>query len=144
MKRSLCILIGSSVILAGCQRSTDGSGANEVSANVAQPAKKPAYCFFKDDELKGWKVSRDGHGDISVEGEAHVKDPRYKASFGKTETGPKKAIVVPTISQNDTGYATPDNWWHVGAVVPNSASLNEVSVECGDKVIADLQLPPKG
>lgn len=144
MRRTLCILIGGSVILAGCGRSANGNSTNEASANVAQPEKKHSYCFFKDDELRGWKVSRDPHGDISVEGEAHVKDPRYKASFGTVEVGPKKVILVPTIAQNDTGYATPDDWWHLGAVVPNSASVNEASVECGDKVVADLEVPPKG
>ncbi|HEV2595459.1 MAG TPA: hypothetical protein VGU01_09705 [Sphingomicrobium sp.] len=144
MKRSVCILIGSSVILAGCGPSSNGSAANEASGNAVKPPKKPAYCFFKDDELKGWKISRDRNGDITVEGQAHVQDPRYKASFGKIEVGPRKAILVPTIVQNDTGYATPDNWWHVGATSPNSALLNEASVECGDKVVADLQLPPKG
>jgi hypothetical protein len=144
MKRGLCILIGSSLVLAGCGRSADGNGANEASATLAKPEKKPSYCFFKDDELKGWKASRDEHGDIKVEGDGHVADPRYKAAFGKTETGPKKAILVPTISQNDTGYATADNWWHLAATVPNSASLNEASVECGGKVVADLQVPPKG
>lgn len=144
MKRRLCIVIGSSMILAGCGPSTGGNGTNEASANAAKPEKKPSYCFFKDDELKGWKISRDRHGDITVEGQAHVKDPRYKASFGTIEAGPKKAILVPTIAQNDTGYATPDNWWHLGATVPDSASLNEASVECGDKVVADLQVPPKG
>lgn len=143
MKRNMLVLVSTVALLSACGQQADESSSNIAVANSAAPAKKHAYCFFKDDEMKGWKVSRDRHGDISVDGQAHVKDPRYKASFGNVEVGPKTVIVVPTITQNDTGYATADNWWHVGIVAPNSASLNEARVQCGDKIVADLQVPPK-
>jgi len=144
MKRALFILIGSTAVLAGCGQSAGNGTANVAAANTSQPEKKPAYCFFKDDEMKGWTASRDKDGNITIKGKAHVKDPRYKAAFGQVGAGPKMATASPTIAQNDTGYATPDNWWDLSATVPNSASLNEVQVQCGDKTVADLQVPPKG
>jgi hypothetical protein len=141
--RKFMLLIGVSA-LGACGQSADNSSANQAGANSAQPAKKPAYCFFKDDEMKGWAASRDKDGNIAIKGKAHVKDPRYKASFGQVSTQAKMAILSPTISQNDTGYATADNWWDLTTTVPNSASLTEVQVQCGDKTVADLQVPPKG
>jgi hypothetical protein len=143
MKRSLLILVGSTSLLAGCGQSSNNVSTNEAAANAAQPEKKPAYCFFKDDEMKDWKASRNSLGNIRIEGKAHVKDPRYKATVGQWAVGPKKVIIFPTITTNDTGYAKPDNWWDVGVGVPNTASLNEAVVQCGDKIVADIQVPPK-
>jgi hypothetical protein len=143
MKSGGYVLICSTVLAAACTQSADNGSANLAASNTAAPVKKHAYCFFKDDEMKGWKASRDRHGDITVAGEAHVKDPRYKATITKVEVGPKKVIVIPTITENDTGYATNDNWWHVSIVAPNSASLNEAEVQCGDKSVAVLEVPAK-
>lgn len=142
MTRTLFILIGSTFVLAGCGQSSQNASANEAAANVAQPENKPAYCFFKDDEMKGWTASRDKDGNITIKGKAHVKDPRYKAVVGQVATGPKKVIIFPSITTN-TGYAQPDDWWDLSETAPNTASLNEAAVQCGGKTIADLQVPPK-
>ncbi|HEX8840391.1 MAG TPA: hypothetical protein VF750_07980 [Sphingomicrobium sp.] len=139
----MSILIGSTALLAGCGQSSDNGAANEAAANAAQPAKKPAYCFFKPEEMKGWAAARDKDGNITVKGKAHVKDPRYKPVFGEPVTGADGVTLSPTISQNDTGYATPDNWWDVTTTVPNSASVGRVQVTCGGKTVADLQVPAK-
>lgn len=140
--RGLFILIGSTAVLAGCGQSSQNVAGNEAAANTAQPEKKPAYCFFKDDEMKGWTASRDKDGNITVKGKAHVKDPRYKAVVGQVATGPKKVIIFPTITTN-SGYAQADDWWEISETVPNTAALNEAAVQCGDKTVADLQVPPK-
>ena len=145
MKRVMCILIGSTALLAGCGQSTDNGSANEAAANSAQTArKKPAYCFFKPEEMKGLAASRGKDGNITVKGKAHVKDPRYKPVFGEPVAGPAATVLSPTISQNDTGYATADNWWDLSTTLPNSASVTAVQVECGGKTVADLQVPAKG
>jgi hypothetical protein len=144
MKHTVYLLAGSFVLLAACGETTKPTHNDEAAVNSAQPEKKPAYCFFKDDEMKGWKAARDRHGDISVDGQAHVKDPRYKATFGKVEVGPQKVILDLSITENDLGYAMRDNWWHVGMTAPNSASLTEAVVQCGDKIVADLKVPQKG
>jgi hypothetical protein len=143
MKRIVWVLVGSAALLAGCNRSADNSSANQAATNSAQPVKKPAYCFFKDDEMKGWAAARDKDGNVTVKGKAHVKDPRYKAAMGEPEVGPKMAILSPSIAQNDTGYAAADDWWDLSATIPNSAAVAEVQVQCGDKTVADLQVPPK-
>ena len=143
MKRVLCILVGSSALLAGCGQSSENSAANEAAANAAQPAKKNSYCFFKPEEMKDWAAARGKDGNITVNGKAHVKDPRYKPVFGEPVTGPDGVTLSPTISQNDTGYATADNWWDVTATLPNSAAVGRVQVTCGGKTVADLQVPPK-
>lgn len=143
MKRVMCMLIGSTALLAGCGQSTDNTAANEAAANAAQPKKKPAYCFFKDEEMKGWSASRGKDGNITVKGKAHVKDPRYKPVFGEPLAGPNGTVLSPTITQNDTGYATADNWWDLSTTLPNSVSITAVQVECGGKTVADLQVPAK-
>jgi hypothetical protein len=143
MRLSSCILAAGVALLAGCNQSDTNSSANEAAANRAQPARKHAYCFFKDEEMKGWAASRGGDGNITVKGKAHVKDPRYKPQFGEPTVASNIATLSPTIGQNDTGYATADNWWDVSATVPNSSAVTEVKVECGDKTVADLQVPPK-
>ena len=139
MKRALFILIGGTAVLAGCGQSSQNVQTNEA-ANAAQPEKRPAYCFFKDDEMKGWKAIRSADGNIHITGKAHVKDPRYKAVIGQWIVGPKKVTVSPTITTN-TGYAQPDDWWDLDVGVPNTASVTEAVVQCGDKTVADLQVP---
>jgi hypothetical protein len=132
------VLCLSAAALAGCGQSSDN--ANRTAA--AQPKKpKPAYCFFKDAETKGWKASRDKNGNIVVKGKAYRSDSRYQAVIGKIEVVQGKAVVWPTIQQNATGYGAEDNWWDVSAVVPNSAALDTVDVNCGAKTIAELKLP---
>jgi len=144
MKRVMGIVVGSAALLVGCGQSSDTNAANEAAANSAQAArKKPAYCFFKDEEMKGWSASRGKDGNVTVRGKAHVKDPRYKPVFGEPGGGPNGTVLSPTISQNDTGYATADNWWDLTTTLPNSASVTAVQVECGGKTVADLKVPAK-
>jgi hypothetical protein len=143
MTRILCLIVGGSVLLAGCNSSTDDGSANAAAANASQPAKKPAYCFFKPEEMKAWTAARGKDGNITVKGKGHVKDPRYKAVFGEPEIKAALAVLTPSISQNDTGYATVDNWWDLTATIPNSAAVTEVQVQCGGKTVADLQVPQK-
>lgn len=134
------IIIGAAAgALAACGQSSEDAAVKE-GANEAQP-KKPAYCFFKDDELKDWTAARDNDGNVTVKGKAHVKDPRYKAQLGTPELAAGKAILAPTIGQND-GYASPDNWWDVSATIPASAGVATVEVRCGDKTVAALPVPP--
>jgi hypothetical protein len=135
MKRFI-LMMGTAAV-AACGQSSDN--ANRTAA--VQPKKpKPAYCFFKDPETKGWKASRDKDGNIVVKGKAYRSDSRYQAVIGKTEVAAGKAIVWPTIQQNATGYGAEDNWWDVSAVIPNSAALDTVDVNCGAKTIAELKV----
>ena len=142
MKLCTWVLIGSAIALAGCGKSADDSAANEAAANSARATKKPSYCFFKDDEMKGWTAARGKDGNIAVKGKAHVKDPRYKAVFGEPAVEAGAAVLSPSISQNDTGYATADNWWDLSTTIPNSGALTKVTIQCGGKTAADLQVPP--
>ena len=143
MKSCVWVLIGSAMALAACDKSADDGASNQAVANSAQPAKKPAYCFFKDEEMKAWTASRGKDGNIVLKGKAHVKDPRYKAVFGEPIVEASIATLSPSISQNDTGYATADNWWDLSTTLPNSAAVTEVKIQCGGKTAADLQLPAK-
>ena len=144
MKASLLVVACSAASLAACSQPAENNSSNAAAANSAVAEKKQAYCFFKDDEMTSWKASRDADGNIRVEGKAHVKDPRYKAVVGQVAVGPKKVMISPTITTNDTGYAQPDDWWPISVGVPNTAALSEAVVQCGDKTVADLQLPPRG
>jgi hypothetical protein len=145
--RKLILLLGTAA-LAACGQPNSNPAANQAEAkqtgaNTAQPKPKPAYCFFKDSETKGWKASRDKDGNILIKGKAYRLDPRYKALLGPPMVAGPSAEITPTITVNDTGYAAPDNWWDVKAVIANSAAVDTVVVRCGAKVIATLKVPTK-
>lgn len=139
--------------LAACDSAPTGSPANRsaaaaanesvnAAATSAQPRKKrPAYCFFKDAETSGWSASRNAQGNVVVKGRAYRSDPRYKAELGPAEVSGTTATIAPTISQN-SGYASPDNWWDVSATIPASRQVQTVKVECGAKTLAELGLDP--
>ena len=138
--KSVLLVAGACMALAACGQS-HGDAATPPTANVAQP-KKSAFCFFKDEEMKGWAASRGKDGTITVKGKAHVKDSRYSAVLGPpTVTGPT-AELSPTINQN-SGYAAPEDWWDLSATIPNSAAITTVNISCGSKTVAQLSVPPK-
>ena len=141
MRKSLLVL-GIAGVLGACGQSHDANPAANNAA--AQPKKKPAYCFFKEGELKDWTAKRGKDGNITLKGKAHVSDPRYEAILGAPDVSGTTATIAPTIGQNDTGYAAPADTWDVSAAIPNSAAITTVAVTCGDKSVAQLQVPPKG
>jgi hypothetical protein len=143
MIRQSMMLLGAAA-LAACGQSADNAAANQAAANAAQPKKKPSYCFFKDNETKGWAASRGKDGNIVVKGKAYRSDPRYQALLGPPTVTGNTAEVSPTIQQNGTGYAAPENWWDVTATIPNSAAVDTVTVSCGPKTLAELKVPVKG
>ncbi len=79
----------------------------------------------------------DAQGNVVVAGKANVKDARYRAELGQAEVAGASARIAPTIAQN-TGYASPDNWWDVSATIPASGAVTSVTVECGAKTLAEL------
>ena len=129
--------------LAGCGPSSDESAANQAAANSAQPKKKAAYCFFKDDETKDWAASRGKDGNIVVKGKVYRSDPRYKAVMGEPAVTGTVVEIAPSIANNDTGYAAQDNWWDVTATVPGSAAVDTIRVLCGPKTLAQIKVAPK-
>lgn len=143
--RKTLFLIGAAVGLAACGQSGGNSTATNAAANSAAVEKpKPAYCFFKDSETKGWAAKRGKDGNITVTGKAYRQDSRYKAVLNPATTSGTTASIAPTITPNDGPYGAPDNWWDVKAVIPNSASIDAVDVTCGDKTLAELKVPAKG
>lgn len=143
MKVAHLFLLGSALTLAACGQSNDTS-ANQAAANSAQPKKKPAFCFFKDEELKDWSATRDKDGNVTLKGKAHVKDSRYQAMLGTAEVAGNRATIAPSIGQNGTGYGAPEDWWDLTATIPNSAAVDTVAVTCGVKTVAELKVPLKG
>ena len=143
MSKSI-FLFGAAAGLAACGQSADNSTLN-APANAAEAEKaRPAYCFFTDDHTKGWKVSTDKSGNVIVTGKGYADDTRYKAIFGPPEVSGNRAEIAPTLAQNDTGYASPDNWWDLKATIPNSAAVTSVTVKCGEETRATLQVPRRG
>lgn len=143
MRKSLFVLGAAGLMTACGQSNSNNATANQATA-TAKPKTKPAYCFFKDDELKGWTAKRGKDGNITLKGKAHVSDPRYKAVLSTPDLGGTMATISPTIAQNDTGYGAPADTWDVAATIPNSAAITTVTVTCGAKTFAQLQVPPKG
>ena len=141
--RTYLVLIGAGA-LAACGQSAGNDAANQATANAAQPKKKIPYCFFKDDQTKGWSAARDKDGNIVVKGKAFRSDPRYQALLGPPTVTGTTVEISPTIQQNATGSAAPDNWWDVNSTIPNSAAIETVMVSCGAKTLAELKVAPKG
>jgi hypothetical protein len=138
MRRSV-ILLPALGVLAACNQAADQPAAN-ATGNAAAPAKKPGFCFFKPEEMKGWKASADAKGNITVTGKAHVKDSRYVAQFGEPEIEGSTASLALTIAQNSGTYGATDDWWDLKATIPANPALESVSVTCGGKAVADLPL----
>lgn len=141
MRKSL-LIIGAAALTA-CGQSSDNGSASQAAAK-APSKKKQTYCFFKEPETKGWAASRDKDGNIVVKGKAYRSDPRYQALLGPATVTGTTAEVSPSIQQNATGYAAPDDWWDVTATIPNSAAVDTVKVSCGARTLADLKVAPKG
>jgi hypothetical protein len=135
------LLLGVAGLVTACGRSNNSPDSSQAAA---QPEKKPTYCFFKDEEMKDWAAIRDKDGNITVKGKAHVKDPRYKAVLGAPVITGTSAELSPSIGQNDTGFGAPDDIWELSAALPNSAAVTIVTVTCGGKTAARLEVPPKG
>jgi len=139
--RNIAFLV-SAAMLAGCGQSEGDAPANQAAK--APPKKKAAYCFFKDAETKAWAASRDKEGNIVVKGKVYRSDPRYKALLGSATVSGSTAEIAPTIAQNDTGYAAPENWWEVTATIPDSVAVDRVKVACGARTLAQLTVASKG
>jgi hypothetical protein len=140
--RKTWILLGSALSLAACGQTAEQPAANSGESKAAEP-KRPSYCFFKDSETEKWSASRDAQGNVVVKGRAFRSDPRYKAELGSAEVAGNTASIAPTIVEN-RGYASPDNWWDVTATIPASAAVSRVTVACGKKTLAEIELKPKG
>lgn len=144
MRKSM-ILLGAAASLAGCGQSAGNGAADNGAANAAASAapKRAAYCFFKDSETKDWKAKLDKSGNVVVTGKAYREDSRYKALLSPATVNGSTAEVAPTITQNDTAYGAPDNWWALSETIPNSGTVATVTVKCGDDTVATLTVPRK-
>jgi len=137
------IVLGAAAGLAACGQSSDEAAADNAAANAAVEKPRPAYCFFKDEETKGWAVKADKDGNVVVSGKAYREDARYKALLSPATVSAATAEVSPTITANDTGFAAPDNWWDVTQTIPNSQAVTTVNITCGVKTVARLEVPRK-
>jgi nitrous oxide reductase accessory protein NosL len=139
MRRAILVLSGFTG-LAACGRAAEQAANNTASNKVAE-VQHPTFCFFKDEETKGWKASVDAAGNVTVTGKAHVKDSRYMALLGQPEVQGNQASLWLTIGTNTTGWAANDqDLWDVTAKIPGAGAVESVSVMCGKKSIAELAL----
>jgi hypothetical protein len=142
MGKSIFLALAAAALATGCGRTDDGA-TSQAAAATAQPKKKPAFCFFESNETKGWKAARGKDGNVTVKGRAHRSDGRYKALFGPPEISGATASISPTITDNDTGFSQPDDWWDISAKIPGSASVDTVKITCGEDVLATLKVKAK-
>jgi hypothetical protein len=124
--------LGAALLVAGC--------SDETAANVAAPKpEKAPHCFFKDSETKDWAV-KVADGQAVVTGRGYRSDARYKVVLLEPKITGRTAEIRPSISVNDTGFATEDNWWDLKASIP-AAAIDTIEVRCGKKLLASLPLP---
>ena len=141
--RNSIILLGAAAGLAACGSQAENAASNEGAGNAAKAAKPTAYCFFKDPDTKDWEAKVDKDGNVVVTGKALAEDARYKAVMAPATISGTSAEVAPTITNNDTGFAAPGNWWALTETIPNSQALLSVTVKCGDETVASLTVPRK-
>ena len=130
--------LAAALTVAGCsEQAAENAAAN---AAAAVPEKVP-HCFFKDSDTKEWaaKVQDD---QVVVTGRVFRSDARYKAILLEPKVDGAVAVVRPSMTSNDTGFAADGNWWDVEARIP-AAGLDKVEVRCGKKLVASLDLPKK-
>lgn len=137
------ILFCAAAGLGACGQSSDNAGNNAVANSAATETPKPAYCFFKDSETKDWKGKLDKSGNVVVSGKVYREDPRYKAILSPATVTGAAAEIAPTITVNDTGFASPDNWWPVTATIPNSQAVDTVTIRCGGKTLVTIKMVHK-
>ena len=139
MRTSTLLLCGT-LLLAGCNQGTEPTNNTAAKTAAAKP-KVNHYCFFAKDAQKGWSAARDGNGNVVVTGKARVDDVRNKADLGQPEITGSSAKLWLTMAQNSS-YPAKDNWWDVSFTVPNSAWVDEVTVNCDpQRQFADLKVP---
>jgi hypothetical protein len=141
MRKSTCLLLAGAVAIAvsGCDQDGGSGDAANASANVAAAApKKVPYCFYKDENTKGWTASVGKDGNVTVKGKALVADGRYRAELKPPEISGTTATVQLGMPQNDTGFSTENGWWDVKSEIPNSGAVTQVEVLCGAKTVANL------
>ncbi|MEO7603329.1 MAG: hypothetical protein ABIS39_08780 [Sphingomicrobium sp.] len=132
----ICLI--AAMLTTGClNQAAEDAAANQ--AVVKPKAEKAPHCFFKDEETKDWAVKIAGDSAV-VTGRAFRSDARYKAVLLEPKIAGRTAEIRPSISTNDTGFATEDNWWDLKVSIP-AAAIDMVEVRCGKKVVASLPLP---
>lgn len=142
--RHFIMILGAAAGVTACGQSSNQAAANNESANAAALEKpKPAYCFFKDSETKDWKGKLDKDGNVVVTGKVYRQDSRYKAVLSPATVSGASAEVAPTITQNDTGFGAPEDWWPVSETIANSQAVDTVTVKCGDATLAVIKLVRK-
>ena len=140
MRKSV-ILAGVAAGLLGCGQTADKATGNEAANGAAAEKPRPAYCFFKPDEMKGWAAKVDKEGNVVVTGKAYRSDSRYKALLQPATIAGTTATVSPTITINDAAYGAPGDWWDVSETIPNSQVVATVNVTCGKNTVASLTVP---
>ena len=93
--------------------------------------------------MKSWKAKFVNYGNVVVIFNSYSEDPRYKALLSPAVVSGPTAEVAPTVGQNDTGFASPDNWWELSETIPNSQAVSTVNVKCGEDTLASLPVPRK-
>ena len=144
MHRSMIAIAAGAAALAGCGQANEAADASANVAKAAAPAKKVPYCFFKDENSKGWTASSGKDGNVIVKGKGYVADGRYMAGLKPAEIEGSTASLQLAMPQNDTGYSKADGWWDISSTIPQSAAVDTVKVMCGAKTVATLEVKRKG
>lgn len=145
MRKSMIAIVAGAAVLAGCGQANEAAEASSNVANAAAaPAKKVPYCFFKDENSKGWTASAGRDGNVTVKGKGYVADGRYMAGLKPAEIEGSVASLQLAMPQNDTGHSKIDGWWDISSTIPQSGSVDTVKVLCGAKTVATLDVKRKG
>jgi hypothetical protein len=144
MRNSMLGMVAAGALLSACGQANEAAEASANLANVAAPAKKVPYCFFKDENSKAWTASAGKDGNVTVKGKGYVADGRYMAGLKPAQIEGSTAQMQLAMPQNDTGHSKIDGWWDISSTIPASGSVDTVKVLCGAKTVATLDVKRKG
>lgn len=142
--RTQVLMLAAIGALAACGQKPDSEASANATTSTAASSPHPTFCFFKDEETKGWAAKRAANGDLTVSGTAHVKDSRYQATLGAPEISGTTASLWLSINPNSGAFGAIDDWWDVTTTLPGSGAVTGVKVMCGPKALAELTVAPAG
>lgn len=118
--------------LISCQKGPSSNAQNQ-SSNALATGGGPAnmICMFKPGETRNWAATVNPNGSITVTGQAHVSNPKYRAKLFNHQVSGSVARVYVTQAENSTGIAPSDGWWDVTPyTIPDNGSIQTVEIWC--------------
>ena len=95
-------------------------------------------CAFEPDDTRNWVTRINPDRSVTVEGQARVGNPKYRAELFLPQVQDARARAFLTMAENHSGQSPPDGWWDVSYTFPDpDGAIQTVEIWCDfDKMLA--------